>query len=161
MLLLTQSRQVSFALSITKLKIKKKYINLCDHWNSAIDIVADTGSPVMITKKGFFSIGSKNLSFRDNQKKKFTRSQLIFCFESNDFGIPELSGSVRKSTKIEKKLYCCWWQHWWFSGSRKLLEYLMFSNKSFFKKIHHKILHLEIQLIFFHPLGVSLKNGPK
>ena len=69
MLLLTQSRQVSFALSITKLKIKKKYINLCDHWNSAIDIVADTGSPVMITKKGFFSIGSKNLSFRDNQKK--------------------------------------------------------------------------------------------
>ena len=43
----------------------------------------------------------------------------------------------------------------------QLLEYLMSSNKSFFKKIHHKILHLEIQLIFFHPLGVSLKNGPK
>ena len=37
----TQSRQVGSALSITKLKIKKKYINLCDHRNSAIDIVTD------------------------------------------------------------------------------------------------------------------------
>ena len=56
----TQSRQVGSALSITKLKIKKKYINLCDHRNSAIDIVTDTCSPVMI---GFFSIGSKTFSF--------------------------------------------------------------------------------------------------
>ena len=104
MLLLTQSRQVSFALSITKLKIKKKYTNLCNHRNSAIDIVADTDSPVMIAKKGFFSIGSKNLSCRNNGKK-ITRLQLIFGFESTDFGIPELSGSVQKSTKIEKKLY--------------------------------------------------------
>ena len=28
------------------LKIKKKYINFCDHRNSAIDIVADSSSPV-------------------------------------------------------------------------------------------------------------------
>ena len=50
MLLFSQSRQVDLALSITKLKIRKKYINLCDYRNSSIDIVADTGSPVMITK---------------------------------------------------------------------------------------------------------------
>ena len=34
-------------------------------------------------------------------------------------------------------------------------------DKSFFLKIQHKILHPEIQLIFFDPLGVALKNGPK
>ena len=34
-------------------------------------------------------------------------------------------------------------------------------DKSFFLKIQHKILHPEIQLNFFHPLGVALKNGPK
>ena len=50
MLVFTQSRQVGIALSVTTLKIKKKYINLCDHRNSAIDIVAGTTSPVMITK---------------------------------------------------------------------------------------------------------------
>ena len=44
----TQSRKVGSPLSITTLKIKKKYINLRDHPNSAL--VADTGSPVMITK---------------------------------------------------------------------------------------------------------------
>ena len=69
MLLFTQSRQVGFALSITKLKIKKKYVNLCDHRNSAKDIVTDTCSPAMITKYGFFSIESKKFSFRDNWKK--------------------------------------------------------------------------------------------
>ena len=50
MLLLTQSRQVGFSLSIIKLKIKKKYVSLCDHRKSVLDIVADTGSPVKITK---------------------------------------------------------------------------------------------------------------
>ena len=51
MLLFTPLRQVGFALSITKLKYnKKKYINLRDHQSSAIDIVADTGSAVIITK---------------------------------------------------------------------------------------------------------------
>ena len=40
MLLLTSPRQVGFALSLAKLK---KYMNLRDHQNSAIDIVADTG----------------------------------------------------------------------------------------------------------------------
>ena len=48
-------------------KIKKKYINLCDHQNSTIDIVADTGSPVMKVK-GLSLIVSKNLSFWDNPK---------------------------------------------------------------------------------------------
>ena len=45
----TQSRLVGFALSITNLKKikKKKYINLHDHQNNAIDIVTDTGSPVI------------------------------------------------------------------------------------------------------------------
>ena len=45
----TQSRLVGFALSITNLKKikKKKYINLHDHRNNAIDIVTDTGSPVI------------------------------------------------------------------------------------------------------------------
>ena len=37
----------------------------------------------------------------------------------------------------------------------------MVFNKSFFLKIQHKILHLEIQLTFFHPFGVAFKNGPK
>ena len=49
MLVFTQSTQVGFALSTTKLKqskIKEKYINFRDHRNSAIDIVADTSSPV-------------------------------------------------------------------------------------------------------------------
>ena len=50
MLLFMQSRQVGFALSITKLKkYIKKYIKFRDHRNSAIDIVADTSSP-LITK---------------------------------------------------------------------------------------------------------------
>ena len=53
MLLLTQSRLVGFALSITKLKeIKKKYINFRDHRNSALDIVADTSSPVITEMDG-------------------------------------------------------------------------------------------------------------
>ena len=45
----TQSRLVGFALSITNLKKikKKKYINLHDHQNNAIDTVTDTGSPVI------------------------------------------------------------------------------------------------------------------
>ena len=52
MLLFTQSRLAGFTLSIknwSKIK-KKKYINALDHQNSAIDIVAETGSPVIITK---------------------------------------------------------------------------------------------------------------
>ena len=58
------SRQVSFALSITKLKIKKKkYINLCDHQNSAIDIVADTGSPVINDVRIFFRSALKIYPF--------------------------------------------------------------------------------------------------
>ena len=71
MLLFTQSRQVGFALSITKLKIKKKYVNLCDHRNSAINIVTDTCLPAMITKEVFFSIDSKNFTFWDNWKKNY------------------------------------------------------------------------------------------
>ena len=38
MLLFTQSRQAGFALSVTKSEIKKKYITLSDHQNSAIDM---------------------------------------------------------------------------------------------------------------------------
>ena len=30
--------------------MKQKYLNLCDHQNSAIDIVGDTGSPVFMMK---------------------------------------------------------------------------------------------------------------
>ena len=76
-LLFTQSRQVGFVLPITKLKIKKKYIHLCDHRNSAIDIVAGTVSPVMITKYNFFRSALKTFPF-DIIEKKFTRLQLIF-----------------------------------------------------------------------------------
>ena len=55
MLLFTLSRQVGFTLLITKSrKIKKKYINVRDHQNSAI---ANTGSQV---------IDSKNLCHNDN-----------------------------------------------------------------------------------------------
>ena len=43
MLLFMQSRQVGFALSITKLK---EEIHFRDHRNSATDIVAYTSSPV-------------------------------------------------------------------------------------------------------------------
>ena len=58
MLLFTLSRQVGFTLLITKSrKIKKKYINVRDHQNSAMDIVANTGSQV---------IESKNLCHNDN-----------------------------------------------------------------------------------------------
>ena len=43
-----QSRQVGFTLSITKLnQNKKKYLNFRDRRNRAIDIVADTSSPVI------------------------------------------------------------------------------------------------------------------
>ena len=55
MLVFTQSTQVGFALSTTKLKqskIKEKCINFRDHRNSAIDIVADTSSPVIIQMDG-------------------------------------------------------------------------------------------------------------
>ena len=73
----TQSRQVGSALSITKLKIKKKYINLCDHRNSAIDIVIDTCLPGMITKEGFFRSTLKTLPF-EIIEKKITQLQLVF-----------------------------------------------------------------------------------
>ena len=59
---------IIFALSITKQIKKKKHINLRDHQNSAIDIAADTVSPVINDKRIFFSIGSKNLSFWDDRK---------------------------------------------------------------------------------------------
>ena len=55
MLVFTQSTQVGFALSTTKLKqskIKEKYINFRDHRNSAIDIVADTSSPLITEMDG-------------------------------------------------------------------------------------------------------------
>ena len=77
MLLFTQSRQVGFTLPMTRLKIKKKYIHLCDHRNSDIDIVAGTVSPVMITKYDFFQSALKTFPF-DIIEKKFTRLQLIF-----------------------------------------------------------------------------------
>ena len=52
MLLFTQSRQVGFVLSITKLKQKKnKYINFSDHQNSVIDRV-DTSSPLITGMDG-------------------------------------------------------------------------------------------------------------
>ena len=76
MLLFTQSRQVGFTLPMTRLKIKKKYIHLCDHRNN-IDIVAGTVSPVMITKYDFFQSALKTFPF-DIIEKKFTRLQLIF-----------------------------------------------------------------------------------
>ena len=48
MLLFTQSRQVGFILSITKLKQNKEEIHkFCDQRNRGIDIVADTSSPVI------------------------------------------------------------------------------------------------------------------
>ena len=53
MLLFAQTRQVGFALSITKVnKIKKKYINFRDHRNSLIDIVADISSPLITEMDG-------------------------------------------------------------------------------------------------------------
>ena len=63
----------------------------CNNQNSAIDMVADTGSPVVSGIKDFFSIGSKNLSFGDNRKKFFfspvtvnlsTSNRLTFVFLS-------------------------------------------------------------------------------
>ena len=47
MLLSMQSTQVGFPLSVTKLKQNREYINFRDHGNSAVDIVADTSSPVI------------------------------------------------------------------------------------------------------------------
>ena len=48
MFLFTQSMQIGFALSITKLKEnKKKNINFCDHRDRDIDIVTDTSSPAI------------------------------------------------------------------------------------------------------------------
>ena len=53
MLLFTQSRQVDFELLITKLKQNKEdYTNFCDHRNGAINIVADTSSPVTTEMEG-------------------------------------------------------------------------------------------------------------
>ena len=40
--------------------------------------------------------------------------------------VAELSASVRKSAKTEKKLYGCWWPHREFLGSGEFLEYLIF-----------------------------------
>ena len=53
-LLSKQSTQVGFALSITdsNKKQRKKYINFHDHQNSAIDIVAVTGSSVITYMDG-------------------------------------------------------------------------------------------------------------
>ena len=53
MLLFTQSRQVGFVLSITKLKENKEEIyKFRDHRNSVGDIVADTSSPVTTEMDG-------------------------------------------------------------------------------------------------------------
>ena len=55
MLVFTQSTQVGFGLSTTKLKqskLKEKYINFRDHRNSAIDIVADTSSALITEMNG-------------------------------------------------------------------------------------------------------------
>ena len=35
----------------------------------------------------------------------------FFCFESNDFGFPELSTSVWKLAKTENELHGYWWLH--------------------------------------------------
>ena len=53
MLLFTQSRQVGFASSITKLKQNKEEIyNFRDHRNSTTDTIADTNSPVITEMDG-------------------------------------------------------------------------------------------------------------
>ena len=54
MLLFVQSRQVGFALSITKLT---EEIRFRDHRNGAIDIVANTSSAVMTKIDGKFISG--------------------------------------------------------------------------------------------------------
>ena len=103
MLLFTQFRLVDFALSITKLKYKtkkKKYINLRDHQNSAIDIATDTVSPVINGIRIFFPSALRIFSLEIIERKKISRvtanfsalSQLILVFLSH----PEVSGNRRK-----------------------------------------------------------------
>ena len=63
-------------------KIKKKYINLCDHQNSAI--VADTGSPITNDIRIFFrSAALKIFSFEIiiKQKSPVTASRASRIFD--------------------------------------------------------------------------------
>ena len=61
------------------------------------------------------------------------------CFKLTNFGFTELSGSVWKSVKTRKELYGIKISYWEFSVSCELVEYS----------------------IFFHSLGVTLKNRSK
>ena len=100
---------------------KKKYINVCDHQNGAIDIVTDTVSPV-INDIRIFSIGSKNLFFWDNREKKISPvtanfpSQLILVFLS----YLEVSGNQQKPKRNYMTadghtiIFRVWWASWMF-----------------------------------------------
>ena len=57
---------------------KKKYINLQDHQNSAIDIVTDTVSPVINDIRIFFPSALRIFSFEIIERKKISQLQLIF-----------------------------------------------------------------------------------
>ena len=126
---------IIFALSITKHIKKKEHINLRDHQNSAIDIAADTGSPVINDKRFFFRSDLKVFPF-EMIERFFPQLQLILLLRIYRFGCPELSASVRKLAKTENILYGCCCPQQGFSGSGELLEHLIFST-NFFQKIQH------------------------
>ena len=98
-------------------------------------------------------------SFEIIEKKNPSYSQ-FFCFESTNFGFPELSGTVWKWAKTEKILHGCWWPHQEFSVSGELLEYFIF-KWIFFQKIQRKVLPLGIQLILYILWKWHSKIGPK
>ena len=110
MLLFTRSRQVGFALSIAKLKIKnKKCINLSHHQNSAI--FADTGSPVINDIRIFFRWALQIYPFEtikkindeikyNNDNKKNSPVTANFCASNRltlvFLGCLEVSGNQQK-----------------------------------------------------------------
>ena len=76
-------------------KIKKKYINLRDHQNSAIEIVADTSSPVINDILRFFSTGSEIF---------FPQLQLVFLLQINWFWFSWVIRTCLEIDKTRKKI---------------------------------------------------------
>ena len=83
---------------------------------------------------GFFLIASKIRSAWDIALIFFFSGWIIFfCFRSIYLGVPEPSGSVRKTAKTEKKLNGCWSLDRKFSGSGELFCSWRFFEIFFFQ----------------------------
>ena len=150
---------IIFALSITKRIKKKKHINLRDHQNSAIDIAADTGSPVINDKRIFFWSDLKIFPF-EMIERFFPQLQLILLLRIYGFWF---SWVVRKCPEIGKnRKYIIWlllpktriFRVWWASRTFDFFNNF-FSKDSALSSASGNPIHS------FHSLSATLKNRSK